>query len=325
VRRVFARARDARPCVVFFDELDSVAPKRGNQGDSGGVMDRIVSQLLAELDGMSGGEDGGSSGVFVVGATNRPDLLDPALLRPGRFDKMMYLGVSDTHEKQTTILEALTRKFELHPSISLTNVANKLPLTYTGADFYALCSDAMLKAVTRQATAVDAKIRTINAERAAGISSHHRDSNAAADADLPPISTAAFFDHYATPDDVDVLVTEADFLAAQRELIPSVSATELAHYERVRASFEGPRQTKDQTTTASATTSGGSGDSGKGKGKTLEQSYLVKGKGKGKAAAGSEDEDEDEMAAMRSAKGKGKAPEPQGFNHGTASDDDGLY
>jgi peroxin-6 len=110
VRRVFQRARDARPCVVFFDELDSVAPKRGNQGDSGGVMDRIVSQLLAELDGMSDGDDGGG-GVFVIGATNRPDLLDAALLRPGRFDKMLYLGVSDTHEKQLTIMEALTRKY----------------------------------------------------------------------------------------------------------------------------------------------------------------------------------------------------------------------
>lgn len=110
VRRVFQRARDARPCCVFFDELDSVAPKRGNQGDSGGVMDRIVSQLLAELDGMSDGEEGGG-GVFVIGATNRPDLLDQALLRPGRFDKMLYLGISDTHEKQATILQALTRKY----------------------------------------------------------------------------------------------------------------------------------------------------------------------------------------------------------------------
>lgn len=83
VRRVFQRARDARPCVIFFDELDSVAPKRGNHGDSGGVMDRIVSQLLAELDGLSGGKAGAD--VFVIGATNRPDLLDPALLRPGRY------------------------------------------------------------------------------------------------------------------------------------------------------------------------------------------------------------------------------------------------
>jgi len=116
VRRVFQRARDARPCVVFFDELDSVAPKRGNQGDSGGVMDRIVSQLLAELDGMSDGDDGGG-GVFVIGATNRPDLLDAALLRPGRFDKMLYLGVSDTHEKQLTIMEALTRKYAIPLSL----------------------------------------------------------------------------------------------------------------------------------------------------------------------------------------------------------------
>lgn len=90
VRRVFQRARDARPCVVFFDELDSVAPKRGNQGDSGGVMDRIVSQLLAELDGMSEGKEG-SGGVFVVGATNRPDLLDAALLRPGRYALLTFV------------------------------------------------------------------------------------------------------------------------------------------------------------------------------------------------------------------------------------------
>lgn len=86
VRRVFQRARDARPCVIFFDELDSVAPKRGNHGDSGGVMDRIVSQLLAELDGMS--DSGGD--VFVIGATNRPDLLDSALLRPGRCENFYY-------------------------------------------------------------------------------------------------------------------------------------------------------------------------------------------------------------------------------------------
>lgn len=200
VRRVFQRARDARPCVVFFDELDSVAPKRGNQGDSGGVMDRIVSQLLAELDGMNGGEEG-SGGVFVIGATNRPDLLDSALLRPGRFDKMLYLGVSDTHRKQATILEALTRKFALHPDVSLDRVAEKLPLTYTGADLYALCSDAMLKAITRKSTAVDEKIKQLPGD---------------------PVTTAYFFDHMATSEDVSVLVTEEDFVAAEGELVPSV-------------------------------------------------------------------------------------------------------
>ncbi|EEH04713.1 peroxisomal biogenesis factor 6 [Histoplasma capsulatum G186AR] len=216
VRRVFQRARDARPCVVFFDELDSVAPKRGNQGDSGGVMDRIVSQLLAELDGMSAGDENGG-GVFVIGATNRPDLLDAALLRPGRFDKMLYLGVSDTHEKQVTILEALTRKFNLHPDLSLRRIAEQLPFTYTGADLYALCSDAMLKAITRQATAVDEKIKALPGG---------------------PVTTAYFFDHLATPEDIAVMVTEQDFIAAKAELVASVSAKELEHFERVRRTFE---------------------------------------------------------------------------------------
>ncbi|KAK3115736.1 peroxisomal assembly protein, partial [Teratosphaeriaceae sp. CCFEE 6253] len=224
VRRVFQRARDARPCVVFFDELDSVAPKRGNQGDSGGVMDRIVSQLLAELDGMSDGEEGGG-GVFVIGATNRPDLLDQALLRPGRFDKMLYLGISDTHEKQATILQALTRKFTLDPSLSLSRVAATLPFTFTGADLYALCSDAMLKGVTRAARLVDAKLAVINAERTARGQSQ--------------ASVAYYFDHHASETDTEVSVMEEDFLLAKRELVPSVSLDELRHYEQVRDTFEG--------------------------------------------------------------------------------------
>lgn len=77
VRRIFEKARECRPCVIFFDELDSVAPKRGDKNDAGGVMDRIVSQILAELDNID-------DQVFCIGATNRPDLLDPSLLRPGR-------------------------------------------------------------------------------------------------------------------------------------------------------------------------------------------------------------------------------------------------
>ncbi len=362
VRRVFQRARDARPCVVFFDELDSVAPKRGNQGDSGGVMDRIVSQLLAELDGMSGGDDTGG-GVFVIGATNRPDLLDQALLRPGRFDKMLYLGVSDTHDKQLTIMEALTRKyvlspfhpriseslinnpcsrFTLHPTVSLRAVSERLPFTYTGADFYALCSDAMLKAVTRQASLVDAKIKTLNADP----------SRAA------PLTTASFFDHFATPEDIAVMVTEQDFLDAHRELIPSVSAGELEHYERVRATFEGTKESAEKEkekarvngTSAPAaaaaantarlglagrrTASGASARSAGGKGK---------GKGKGKAVASSaaldsddeyDDDGEDGVNGYGSAgvrdKGKGKEVVPPiaaaPFGDGVGSgDDEGLY
>ncbi|KAK3329407.1 hypothetical protein B0H66DRAFT_488321 [Apodospora peruviana] len=352
VRRVFQRARDARPCIVFFDELDSVAPKRGNQGDSGGVMDRIVSQLLAELDGMSGGEDTGG-GVFVIGATNRPDLLDPALLRPGRFDKMLYLGVSDTHEKQLTIMEALTRKFTLHPSVSLRAVAERLPFTYTGADFYALCSDAMLKAVTRQASAVDAKIKALNDAVAAATAAQYTDKK--------QITTAAFFDHYATADDIAVMVTEEDFMLAHKELIPSVSAGELAHYERVRASFEGVKENKrgdgntqrngggppgvgkrsiSGTSTPSATGGRRGSGGGKGKGKanaTIGSVGSSRDKGKGKAVArysdGEDEEDEvdndDDSGGANGhykAKDKGKGVATASpFNDGGVDDDDGLY
>ncbi|KAL8304119.1 hypothetical protein RB597_004585 [Gaeumannomyces tritici] len=357
VRRVFQRARDARPCVVFFDELDSVAPKRGNQGDSGGVMDRIVSQLLAELDGMSSGGGGGGGGddddddgtsgggVFVIGATNRPDLLDQALLRPGRFDKLLYLGVSDTHEKQLRIMEALTRKFTLHPSVSLKAVSEKLPFTYTGADFYALCSDAMLKAVTRQASRVDAKIKVLNSEREATAGGR------------PPISTAYFFDHYAEPEDVAVMVTEHDFMEAHQELIPSVSAGELAHYEGVRATFEGGRDKQQQQQPQQGQQQGqqqnhhhqdaglmprgpmrsvSSSSSVRGKGKALMAAAPILGKGKGKAVApsSSDDDDDGETVSGRPgsangsirARGKGKTVAATADHlSGSGGNDEGLY
>jgi len=148
IRAVFARARAARPCIIFFDELDALAPKRGNSGDSGGVMDRVVSQLLAEIDGMNSGTD-----VFVIGATNRPDLIDDALLRPGRLDRMVYLGVEASREHQRSILVALTRKFNLAPSFDMEAVLDACQPTFTGADMYALCADAMLKALHRQIAA----------------------------------------------------------------------------------------------------------------------------------------------------------------------------
>ncbi|OOF96744.1 hypothetical protein ASPCADRAFT_145517 [Aspergillus carbonarius ITEM 5010] len=336
VRRVFQRARDARPCVVFFDELDSVAPKRGNQGDSGGVMDRIVSQLLAELDGMNGGEEN-SGGVFVIGATNRPDLLDTALLRPGRFDKMLYLGVSDTHKKQATILEALTRKFTLSPEVSLSRVADRLPLTYTGADLYALCSDAMLKAITRKATAVDEKIKQLPGE---------------------PVSTAYFFDHLATSEDVAVMVTEDDFQEAQEELVPSVSAKELEHFERIRQTFESvDKQKQDSGNGNSASQTIGdalealkagdqlnfsldgpaiNGDSnlngsGKGKGKQVPTGSSTSGKGKGKNPAGSGGKLKNKLVSMPNGDSDSSLDGPtadrgpvQGYDDVGEEDEDGV-
>ncbi|KAJ3332989.1 peroxisomal assembly protein [Blyttiomyces sp. JEL0837] len=217
VRRIFQRARDAKPCVIFFDELDSVAPKRGEKGDSGGVMDRIVSQILAELDGVSGGSGGD---VFVIGATNRPDLLDPALLRPGRFDKLLYLGVSDNHERQANIMEALTRKFVLSPSLSLIRVAQACPMNLTGADLYALCSDAMLKAIIRTIDGIETKIKTINS-----------------DPNRTEITVPQYLENVASQQEKQVVVSEEDFMKALAELKPSVSAEDLAHYHDVQKKF----------------------------------------------------------------------------------------
>jgi peroxin-6 len=112
VREVFERARENLPCIVFFDELDSLAPARGKGADSSQVMDRIVAQLLTEIDGL-----GKRPGMFTIGATNRPDLLDSALLRTGRFDKMIYLGVAKTIEERVKILEAQTRKMTIAPDV----------------------------------------------------------------------------------------------------------------------------------------------------------------------------------------------------------------
>lgn len=147
VREVFVRARRARPCVIFFDELDSLAPARGRGSDSGGVMDRVVSQLLAEIDHAQGGS--GTDDVFIIGATNRPDLLDPALLRPGRLDKLLYVGVADDTLSRLKVIKALTWKFFLDSGVDLEAVASKCPPRLTGADLYALCSDAWMRALKR--------------------------------------------------------------------------------------------------------------------------------------------------------------------------------
>ena len=299
VRRVFQRARDARPCVVFFDELDSVAPKRGAHGDSGGVMDRIVSQLLAELDGISsssspsGDGDGGGSGsgdVFVIGATNRPDLLDPALLRPGRFDKLLYLGVSDTDEAQLRILEALTRKFRLDPALDLARVARDCPFNFTGADFYALCADALLKAMSRKAQEIDARIgcvhhslfvpfrilnlsfttATLNAQPPSS------DSSAAAVQWPSPLTPQYYLAEMATTEEIAVVVTADDFAAALRELVPSVSQAEMARYAQIRERFSVSMNTGDADVDSDVDDPGiNTISKDKGKGKSKDDSMSI--------------------------------------------------
>jgi transitional endoplasmic reticulum ATPase len=128
IRDIFDKARAAAPTVVFLDELDSIAKARGgNMGDAGGASDRVVNQLLTEMDGMNAKKN-----VFIIGATNRPDQIDPAILRPGRLDQLIYVPLPD-EEGRLSILSAQLRKTPLEPGLDLRAIA-KLTNGFTGAD-----------------------------------------------------------------------------------------------------------------------------------------------------------------------------------------------
>jgi len=143
VRDLFERASAAKPCVLFFDEFDSIAPKRGH--DSTGVTDRVVNQLLTQMDGAEG-----LSGVYVLAATSRPDLIDPALLRPGRLDKSLLCDFPNQDDR-IDIMKALGKKVKLSDEILgseqvLDEIASRTE-GYSGADLQALMSNAQLEAI----------------------------------------------------------------------------------------------------------------------------------------------------------------------------------
>jgi len=142
VRKIFGRARQVAPVVVFFDEIDSIAPARGTRYDSG-VTDRIVNQLLTEMDGIEPLRK-----VVVIGATNRPDILDPALLRPGRFDRLIYVPPPD-YKARLEIFKVHTRKMPLANDVNLEELARKTE-GYSGADIAAVCREAALIALREE-------------------------------------------------------------------------------------------------------------------------------------------------------------------------------
>ncbi|UVS68358.1 CDC48 family AAA ATPase [Nitrososphaera viennensis] len=139
VREVFRKARQAAPCVVFFDELDAIAPRRGSEGDAH-VTERVISQMLTEMDGL---ED--LKGVVVIGATNRPDIIDEALLRPGRFDRILEVPVPDK-EARKQILQIHTRKKPLASDVDLDKMV-EMTEGMTGADIAALVNAAAMTAI----------------------------------------------------------------------------------------------------------------------------------------------------------------------------------
>lgn len=199
VRDLFERAQAARPCVLFFDEFDSVAPKRGH--DSTGVTDRVVNQLLTQMDGAEG-----LSGVYVLAATSRPDLIDPALLRPGRLDKSLLCDMPDTDDR-LDILRALSGKLRMAPTLlaitpskahTLEEVAKRTQ-GYSGADLQAVVYNAHLEAIHD----------VLNKRDEAGKSSTAGKTNAPSGKNIPDFT----YFRYGTPNGMETPSTDTSSVA----------------------------------------------------------------------------------------------------------------
>ncbi len=140
VRDIFRRARQTAPCVVFLDEVDSIAPVRGSGAGDNQVTERIVSQFLTEMDGLEVLRN-----VVIIAATNRPDIVDPALLRPGRFDRLLYVPPPDL-EARKQIFKIHTRKTPMMPDVNLDDLA-RMTDGYTGADIASVANTAVMLAL----------------------------------------------------------------------------------------------------------------------------------------------------------------------------------
>ncbi|PNF36343.1 hypothetical protein B7P43_G00528 [Cryptotermes secundus] len=206
VRNIFQKAQSAKPCVIFFDEFESLAPRRGH--DSTGVTDRVVNQLLTQLDGVES-----LHGVWVVAATSRPDLIDPALLRPGRLDKAIKCPLPDKDDR-FAILQALSRKLVLSDNTDLGEIANETE-GFTGADLQAVLYTALLKAVEETVTPSNADNKDIKLQPLA------RDLS-----DKPQKVTSG------------PMVTQGNLKTALKETKPSLSDMEKFKYHLIYEKFE---------------------------------------------------------------------------------------
>jgi transitional endoplasmic reticulum ATPase len=150
VREVFRKARQAAPCIVFFDEIDALIPRRSGGTSDSHVSERVLSQFLAELDGVEE-----LKGVLVLGATNRQDMLDPAMLRPGRFDHVIEILLPNETER-AEIFEVHLRGKPVAKEVDVKDLASRTP-EFSGADIAGVCYKAALAAVRRVVEARESK------------------------------------------------------------------------------------------------------------------------------------------------------------------------
>lgn len=218
VREVFDKARGAAPCVLFFDELDSIAKARGgSSGDGGGAGDRVMNQLLTEMDGM-----GKKKAVFIIGATNRPDVLDPALMRPGRLDSLIFIPMPDL-ESRKSILKANLRKSPVAKDVDIDYIA-QMTEKYSGADLTEICQRAAKYAIRES---IESALQTKRA----------RDAAAELGQDAAPMDDVQMADP--VPE-----IRKDHFEMAMRDSRRSVSDADLARYSSFAQAMQQARQTQ---------------------------------------------------------------------------------
>lgn len=217
--RQLARSNQPSACILFFDELDSLAPRRGEHASGGNVTDRVVATLFVELD-----KDpiDNESLVFCMGATNRPDLLDPALLRPGRFDRLVFLGVNPAD--QSSILVSQMRKIRLEGDATelAEALVPHLPPNLTGADLSTIPTGALLRATERLCQEADQELLLRSVQRKVGD---------------PAITIDDVLSTW-SEERLEPTVTLEDLLYAARKVVPSVSIDELKKYEMLGEKYK---------------------------------------------------------------------------------------
>ncbi|CAK9276146.1 unnamed protein product [Sphagnum jensenii] len=163
VRQLFARARNSSPCIIFFDEIDALAPSRGNDGN--GAADRVVNQLLTEMDGLEKRKN-----IYLIAATNRPDMVDSALLRPGRLDKLLYVPLPDPAGR-ASILNTLVRRVPLAGDVDVPSIGMSQHCEgFSGADLGALVREACIAALQEQ---IDESVKMEKAPLPGGVKINH--------------------------------------------------------------------------------------------------------------------------------------------------------
>ena len=212
IRSLFIRAKNSSPCIIFFDELDALVPKRSQENNNSS--ERVVNQLLTEMDGLEDRKQ-----IFIIAATNRPDIIDPAMLRPGRLDKLLYVPLPD-HNDRSSILETITKNLKLDKDIDLGKInGDKRMEGFSGADIAALVREAQLHALKRLNEKEKERIKKDNENKM----EFENNSNKA------------------NEKEVEFRINLSDFEYSLNNILPSVSLNDKKKYENLKKKLQESR------------------------------------------------------------------------------------